>query len=59
MHMASELDAGDIICQSATPIGENETAPELFQRLAQLGAGLLLEADVYKRQDIWPPRRSA
>ena len=44
MHMASELDAGDIICQSATPIGENETAPELFQRLAQLGAGLLLEA---------------
>ena len=44
MHMASELDAGDIICQSATPIGENETAPELFQRLAQMGAGLLLEA---------------
>lgn len=43
MHMAAELDAGDIIAQRATLIGEDETAPELFQRLAELGAALLVE----------------
>lgn len=43
MHMATELDAGDIIAQAAIPIGGSETAPELFQRLAVLGAGLLVE----------------
>lgn len=42
MHMAHDLDAGDIIAQTATPIGPNETAPELYGRLAQLGAELLL-----------------
>ena len=44
MHMASELDAGDIILQRATPIGSQEIAPELFVRLAELGAELLVEA---------------
>lgn len=44
MHMASQLDAGDIILQAATPIGPKETAPELFDRLAHLGADLLVEA---------------
>lgn len=43
MHMASELDAGDIIAQQSIPIGPNETAPELFERLAQLGSVLLTE----------------
>ena len=43
MYMAPELDAGDIIAQRATPIGPDETAPELFQRLAGLGAELLGE----------------
>ena len=42
MHMAHDLDAGDIIAQTATPIGPDETAPELYGRLAQLGAELLL-----------------
>ncbi len=44
MHMASELDAGDIIAQAATPIGPDETAPELFVRLAELGADALVKA---------------
>ena len=44
MHMAPELDAGDIIAQRATAIGPDETAPELFARLAELGAELLTEA---------------
>ena len=44
MHMATELDAGDMILQRATPIGPKETAEELTVRLADLGATLLLEA---------------
>jgi len=44
MHMASELDAGDIILQRAIPVGQDETAEELTARLADLGAALLLEA---------------
>ena len=37
-------DTGDIIRQRATPIGPAETAGELTERLASLGAELLLEA---------------
>ena len=43
MHMASELDAGDIIAQRATPIGPNEDAQALYARLADLGGSLLVE----------------
>lgn len=43
MHMAHDLDAGDIIAQTATPIGPDETAPELYDRLARLGAELLVQ----------------
>jgi methionyl-tRNA formyltransferase len=44
MHMASELDAGDIICQVSTPIGPEESVETVHDRLAQLGGGLLVEA---------------
>lgn len=37
------LDSGPILLQRETPIGENETAGELFERLAQMGASLLRE----------------
>ena len=40
-HMAHKMDAGDIIDVAKTPIGENETAGELLDRLAVLGADLL------------------
>ena len=40
-HMVWEMDAGDIIDVAKTPIGENETAGELLDRLAVLGADLL------------------
>ena len=40
-HMALKMDAGDIIDVAKTPIGENETAGELLDRLAILGADLL------------------
>ena len=43
MHMAKELDAGDIILQKATDIGPQEDAQALTSRLAQLGAEALLQ----------------
>lgn len=39
--MVWEMDAGDVIGASRTTIGENETAGELLDRLAVLGADLL------------------
>ena len=44
MHMAAELDAGDVILQAATPIHPEEDAETLYGRLAELGGPLLLEA---------------
>ena len=41
MYLCREMDAGDMIAISKTPIGENETAGELLDRLAVLGADLL------------------
>ncbi|MBM6869571.1 methionyl-tRNA formyltransferase [Pseudoflavonifractor phocaeensis] len=41
MHMAHDLDAGDIIAQAATEIGPDEDAESLYDRLAVLGAELL------------------
>ena len=40
-HMALKMDAGDIIDVAKTPIGENETAGEVLDKLAVLGADLL------------------
>lgn len=40
-YMFLQMDAGDIIDVAKTPIGENETAGELLDRLAILGADLL------------------
>lgn len=44
MYMAKELDAGDVILQKTTPIGEQEDAQTLTARLAELGAQALSEA---------------
>ena len=41
--MVKELDAGDILAQEATPIGNDETARELRPRLIELGANLLVK----------------
>lgn len=43
MHMALALDAGDIITQRATPIDPDETVEDLHDRLAKIGAELLVE----------------
>lgn len=42
MFMDQGLDTGDIIYQQSLPIGPQETAGSLFERLAPLGADLML-----------------
>lgn len=44
MHVIRELDAGDIISTKRIPIGNDETAGELHDRLAVLGPSALSEA---------------
>jgi methionyl-tRNA formyltransferase len=44
MQIDAGLDTGDMLLKAATPIGPEETAPELSARLAPIGANLLLEA---------------
>ncbi|NIR06216.1 MAG: methionyl-tRNA formyltransferase, partial [Candidatus Aminicenantes bacterium] len=41
--LAEKMDAGDILAQSATDIGPEETAGQLHDRLAQMAAPLLLQ----------------
>ena len=43
MYLCSEMDAGDIIYTQETPIGEFETSGELFDRLKEMGAALLVK----------------
>lgn len=43
MQMAEGLDTGDMLMKVSTPIGENETASELFERLSDLGAKLIVD----------------
>lgn len=42
MYMAEGMDTGDILAQARTPIDINENAAQLFDRLAEMGAKLLV-----------------
>lgn len=44
MQMDAGLDTGDMLLQEQTPIGPEETAQELTERLAAIGAKLLVKA---------------
>ena len=44
IHMTPTLDAGNVIVSRSTPVGERETAAELEPRLAELGAGAVIDA---------------
>ena len=62
MFIEPTLDTGPILLQRKTEIGETETAPELMQRLAEFGAGLLSETltrldDLTPRPQHDPTRR--
>ena len=54
MFIEEELDAGPILLQRETPIGEKETAPELRMRLSDMGAELL--GETLKQLDTITPR---
>ncbi|MDY4592305.1 MAG: methionyl-tRNA formyltransferase [Eubacteriales bacterium] len=43
MRTALQVDSGDVLLQKSVSIGDNETAGELFDRLAKLGADALVE----------------
>jgi methionyl-tRNA formyltransferase len=44
MRIDAGLDTGDMILKWSTPIGPDETAPQLAARLSQRGSALLVEA---------------
>ena len=43
MYLAHDMDAGDVIFSEQTEIGEFETSGELFDRLKEMGASLLVK----------------
>lgn len=53
MFIEPALDTGPILLQQKTPIGEKETAPELMERLAEIGAELLGET-LARLHDLTP-----
>ena len=58
MLMGEGLDTGDILLKSETPIGENETAAELFDRLSVMGAELITETlDKLEKGGITPVKQ--
>lgn len=44
MQMEAGLDTGPVLLRQATAIGQEETTAELHDRLAEMGAGLIVEA---------------
>lgn len=44
MHMDVGMDTGDIILQQATPIGPDDTTGDLHDKLAVIGASLVVDA---------------
>ena len=53
--MVHAMDAGDVVGVSKTPIGPDETAGELLDRLAVLGADLLSETlTKYEKKELLP-----
>jgi len=57
MLMDEGMDTGDIILQEAVPIGPEETAGELHDCLAELGARLMVEAIRGLKEGYLSPRK--
>ena len=59
MQMDVGLDTGDMLLVEKTPIGENETAGELFDRLAPMGADLLIKTlKAIENREIVPQKQN-
>lgn len=58
MLMDVGLDTGDILMKAETPVGENETSGELFDRLALLGAQLITDVlDALEKGELSPEKQ--
>lgn len=58
MLMDVGLDTGDILLKKETPIGENETSAELFDRLSLLGGELIRETlDALEKGTVTPQKQ--
>ena len=57
IRMVPELDAGPILAQRSVPIGDDETAGELHDRLCGLGSELLLDVVSRISSGERPPER--
>jgi methionyl-tRNA formyltransferase len=58
MQMNEKMDAGDLLLQEATDIGPDDTSASLGERLAEIGARLLVEAlDRLEAGSITPQRQ--
>ncbi|MFL6417540.1 MAG: methionyl-tRNA formyltransferase [Bryobacteraceae bacterium] len=59
MQIDAGLDTGDMLTKVSTPIGTEETAPELGVRLADIGAQLLVETiEQITRGDLKPEKQN-
>ena len=56
MQIDAGLDTGPMLLKYETEIGPDETAPELYARLAEAGAPLMVETlrELAERQDLTP-----
>lgn len=57
MQMDEGLDTGDILYVEETPIGENETSAELFDRLSIIGADSLIKTLTLLENDELAPKK--
>lgn len=59
MQMDVGLDTGDMLLVEKTKIGENETSGELFDRLADMGAQLLIKTlDKLQKGELKPEKQN-
>ena len=55
MRLVKRMDAGDVLLQAETPLGDTETYGELSIRLAKMGADLFMKTlDVLERGELSP-----
>jgi len=59
MRIDAGLDTGDVLLKRETGIGPDETAPELGERLAEMGADLLVETLARIREIVPVPQDPA
>lgn len=58
MQMGEGLDTGDMLIKREVKIGENETSGDLFDRLAILGAEVLIDAlELAKKGELKPEKQ--